>query len=231
MQNEIIDVLTDRLRVLMREHGVKAAPLARRAQLNESAVRDILRGRSKNPGIVTLNKIASVMNLRPSALFEAQVGWPVVGVIEGEGEVRDAKEGEEATDTIPNPFFFNRADNYAGLLNRSSAIEPLAFLGDYVLFEMHSAGIREADIGRPCYCELKDGRRVVRVTRMGDSPSRLHLSPVGLYGSPELNVEVVSASRVVMSLPSEFVPNLPEPTHESSSALHEDKAAYTAAKK
>lgn len=231
MQNEIIDVLTDRLRILMREHGVKAAPLARRAQLNESAVRDILRGRSKNPGIVTLNKIASVMNLRPSALFEAQVGWPILGVIEGEGEVRDVNPGEESSEVIANPFFFNRAENYAGLLNRSSAIEPLAFLNDYVLFEMHTAGIREADIGRPCFCELKDGRRVIRVTRMGDSPSRLHLSPVGLYGSPELNVEVTTASRVVMSLPREFVPNLPEPTHEGSSALHESGARYVAAKK
>lgn len=228
MENDIIDVLTDRLRVLMREHNVKAAPLARRAQLNESAVRDILRGRSKNPGIVTLKKIASVLSLRPSALFEASVPWPVVGVVDGEGLVRDVADGDDVRTDLPNPFFFHRAGDYSVLVNKSSALEPMAFSGDYLIFENHGQGLREADLGRPCFCVLADGRRVVRVARVGDSPNRVHLAPLGLYGSAERDVEVESVSRILLTMPADFIPNLPEPTHEGVDTLQEAPAAYAA---
>ncbi len=231
MENEIIDVLTDRLRVLMKEYGVKAAPLARRAQLNESAVRDILRGRSKNPGIVTLKKIASVLNLRPSALFEAPVGWPIAGVVESEGVVRDRTAADEVLEALPNPFFFNRVEELEALYNASSALEPMAFHGDFLVIEKHGQGVRESDLGRPCYCVLKDGRRIVRLPRMGDSPSKLHLAPIGLYGSPEMNVAVESTSRIILTLPSDFIPNLPTPTHDGGTTLHEEGAGYKAASK
>lgn len=231
MENDIIDVLTDRLRVLMREYNVKAAPLARRAQLNESAVRDILRGRSKNPGIVTLKKIASVLNLRPSALFEAEIGWQIEGVVAAEGEVENPSKKELTSTEVPNPFFFQRSGDYGALLNGSSALEPLSFTGDFLIFEKHDDSVRETDLGKPCICTLKGNRRVVRVPKMGDKSGKYHLTPVGLYGSPELNVDLVSASRIALSLPQEFVPNLPAPTHEVSGRLQEEKGVYKAAKK
>lgn len=223
---DIVDTLTDRLKVLMREHRVKAAPLARAAQLNESAVRDILRGRSKNPGIVTLKKIASVLNLRPSALFEAGQGWPVVGEIGADGVITSVSSDEVRPSEVENPFFAYRQDEFAALVDRSGSVAPLAYEGDYLIFRPLDGPIKEVDLGKPCVCELEDDRTLIRVPRLGDKSNCYHLTPLNLYGAPEMNVPLRRASRVSLALPAEFVPNLPNPTHEGSSALHEKQKGY-----
>lgn len=225
----VVDVLTDRLRALMKEHGVKAAPLARRAQLNESAVRDILRGRSKNPGIVTLSKIAGVLNLRASALYEEEQAWPVIGVVEGDGDIREATAKDLRPSRILNPFFANRSERFASALVRGTSLAPLAFDGDYLIFERPDAGVDEQAFGRPCVCQFEDGRLAVRAVRPGDSADRFHISSVGPYGGAEPNAALKAARRIAFVMPPNFVPNLPEPTHiPNSSVLHEDPAAYDA---
>ena len=232
MPVDIVDTLTDRLKVLMKEHRVKAAPLARAAHLNESAVRDILRGRSKNPGIVTLKKIASVLNLRPSALFEAGQGWPVVGAIGADGVISAVSSGEVFPEMVENPFFAYRQEDYVALVDRSGSVAPLAYEGDYLIYRPLDSAIDESAFGKPCVCELDDGRTLIRVPRPGDKPNCFHLTPINLYGAPEMNVPLKRASRIALALPAAFVPNLPDPTHPSGSeALHEAPAKYRAPKK
>lgn len=224
----VVDVLTDRLKVLMKEHGIKAAPLARRAQLNESAVRDILRGRSRNPGIVTLTKIASVLNLRPSALYEEDQSWPVLGAIEGDGQLRELTGDESNPARILNPFFQMRTERFGAILVQGSGLAPLAFDGDYLIVDRDVDGVKEADLGRPCLCQLEDGRRVVRAIRRGDEPGRHHLFSVGPYGASEPNAALQSATRIALVLPPAFTPDLPEPTHSSDmSVMHEEAPSYT----
>lgn len=226
---DIVDTLTDRLRILMKEHRVKAAPLARAAALNESAVRDILRGRSRNPGIVTLKKIASVLNLRPSALFEAGQAWPVVGAIGADGVISETSVDDEDAEHVENPFFAYRSEQFAALVDRSGSVAPIAFEGDFLIFMPREAGVEDKDLGRPCVCALEDGRRLIRVPRLGDQQDRHHLTPLNLYGAPEMNVALVSASRIVLALPSEFAPSLPEPTHlPKTNTVHEEQAGYKA---
>ncbi len=225
----VVEVLTDRLKVLMKEHGVKAAPLARRAQLNESAVRDILRGRSKNPGIVTLTKIAGVLNLRPSALYEEDQNWPVLGAIEGDGQLRELSKDEVRPSRVLNPFFAMRAERYGAILVQGSGLAPLAFDGDYLIVERDGSGVQDTDLGRPCLCTLEDGRKVVRAIRRGDEQGKYHLFSVGPYGASEPNAPLVSAVRIALVLPPAFVPDLPEPTHRGNpNVLHEDADAYSA---
>lgn len=229
---DIVDTLTDRLRILMREHKVKAAPLARAAKLNESAVRDILRGRSKNPGIVTLKKIASVLNLRPSALFEAGQSWPIAGSIGADGVVTTHDSDLNGVGFVENPFFAYRSENYLALVDRSGALAPLAYEGDYLIFQPRESGVLQSDLGRPCVCDLEDGRRLIRILRMGDTPTSFHLTPLNLYGAPQTNVSIVRASRVALALPADFAPDLPKPTHvPASDTLHEEQAPYGTAPK
>ena len=206
---EIIDVLTDRLRTLMKEHGVKAAPLARAAALNESAVRDILRGRSKNPGIVTLKKIASVLNLHPSALFEPGQVWPVVGKISEDGFIKSLSSSSRADYAIENPFFSYRDGDFEAAKVEGEHIAPLAFEGDYVIFVRKERGVDEDDIGRPCVCTLECGAKVVRIVRRGDRPAAYHLTPVSMFGAPEKNVSLAASARIAVVLPSEFVSGPP----------------------
>jgi len=54
-------VLQSELRRRMVEHGFNQKSLARAADLNETAVRDILKGRSLNPRIDTLGALAGVL--------------------------------------------------------------------------------------------------------------------------------------------------------------------------
>ena len=220
----IIDTLTDRLRIVMRDYNVKAAPLARRASLNESAVRDILRGRSKNPGIVTLAKIAGVLELRPSALFEAGETWPVVGDVSGDGEITDPVFAEDEADGVENPFFYYREQPLSALKVKGGAVAPLAFEGDYLAYMPRESGVSEDDLGRPCVCVLADGRKLVRIVRMSEEGGKYHLAPVNLYGSTETNVALTSASRVMLTLPKSLAPDLPRPTHPADpNVLHEEQ--------
>lgn len=65
------EIVRTNLRRLLEETGLKAAPAARAAGLSESAIRDILRDRSKNPGIETLDKIACVFGISLEELIRA----------------------------------------------------------------------------------------------------------------------------------------------------------------
>lgn len=76
----LIEGVRSRIIAAMAAQQIRAAPLAKRAGLNESAVRDILRGRSLNPGIVTMRKIADALEVRP--------GWLAFG----EGDAHDSHD-------------------------------------------------------------------------------------------------------------------------------------------
>lgn len=53
----------NRLRALMKERGISARALSRAAGLNESGVRDVLSGKSRDPGTATLAAIARALNV------------------------------------------------------------------------------------------------------------------------------------------------------------------------
>lgn len=227
MTIDIVDTLTDRLRTLMKEHRVKAAPLARKANLNESAVRDILRGRSKNPGIVTLKKIASVLNLRPSALFEADQAWDITGVITANGAIEAPEKSGEEVSAIENPFFAYRDEKFEAIAVSGESVAPLAFDGDFLIVESRDAGVDDADFGRPCVCTLENGERLVRILRPGADDTSFILMPLSVFGTPETNVRLLAAARIAFVLPAQMAPNLPDATHEGSTALHEERASYS----
>ena len=58
-----VDAVRDRLRAAMAAKGVAAKPLAKKAKLGETAVRDLLEGRSDNPRIKTLSAIAGALGV------------------------------------------------------------------------------------------------------------------------------------------------------------------------
>lgn len=66
--------LKQRLALAMTARKLKAAQLARRANLNASAVRDIMHDRSRNPGMLTLAQIAGVLDVSPGWLAYGEPG-------------------------------------------------------------------------------------------------------------------------------------------------------------
>lgn len=224
---DIVDVLTQKLRELMEEHQIRAAPLARRAQLNESAVRDILRGRSKNPGIVTLQKIASVMNLRPSALFEAGVKWPVIGQIESDGRLNRDREGLEGLDAVENPFLTTLNETYFVVLARGAAMTPLAYDGDYLIVSEAKEPIDDALLGRPAICDVDELGELACIPQLGGTGGVHHLAPINAFGAGHRDVKIKRISPILCALPARFTKSHIPVTHAGSHSVHEKKSSYT----
>jgi transcriptional regulator with XRE-family HTH domain len=61
--------LSENLEKLMRQHGLSQKGLSVKAGLNETAVRDILRGRSKDPQLSTVRALASVLQCKIEDLY------------------------------------------------------------------------------------------------------------------------------------------------------------------
>lgn len=223
---DIISVLTEKLKLLMTEHQIRAAPLARRAQLNESAVRDILRGRSKNPGIVTLQKIAGVMNLRPSALFEQGRRWPILGQLEAGGQLNRVSDSEIESGFVENPFLTLLNEPFSVVLVRGAAAAPLAYDGDFLVLEEPTDAPDIAHFGRPALCEITGVGELLGVPHLSASGDAFHLAPLNPFGAGHRDVRITRASQVVCALPARFFEMAPTPTHTGTLTVHEKNATY-----
>lgn len=62
--------LQERLEYIMEKQGIKPKTLSLEAGLNETAIRDILKGRSKNPRTDTTRKIANTLGVRHEWLVD-----------------------------------------------------------------------------------------------------------------------------------------------------------------
>lgn len=222
---EVVNVLTQRLKLLMQEHRIRAAPLARAAELNESAVRDILRGRSKNPGIVTLQKIAAVLDLRPSALFEAGALWPIVGTVGGGGRVSDSSEPS----FMENPFFALTPEGLSALRVEDDSLAPFAFVGDHLIFEQspESGTHDDLDDGRPRFCMTDGGHGEIRIVKPEHGAGSVSLLPMNPYAPAERNVRLKSTHAILFVIPASFGVMTTQQTHHSSSSVHETQSPFT----
>ncbi|MEO1330498.1 MAG: helix-turn-helix transcriptional regulator [Pseudomonadota bacterium] len=228
---DIIDVLTQKLRDLMAEHQIRAAPLARRAELNESAVRDILRGRSKNPGIVTLQKIAGVMNLRPSALFEEGDPWPVIGSIDADGHLNRDVSRLNGVTAIENPFLTLPPETYSAVLARGAATSPMAYDGDYLIASSPTEAISDELLGRPAIVEAKGVGELIGIPQVGAADGKYHLASINAFGAAHRDIEIVRAQPILLTLPNSFVTPHFLATHASSLAVNEKRSTYSGPRK
>ncbi len=225
---DIIDVLTQRLRDLMEEHRIRAAPLARRAQLNESAVRDILRGRSKNPGIVTLQKIAGVMNLRPSALFESGQKWPVIGEIDSDGKIRRLDQAGSAQEYLENPFLTFLDEPLSAIKACSAATAPLAYDGDYLVISPFTEEFDDSILGRPAVCELGDGVEMIAIPQVSSSADAYHLAAINAFSAGRRDATLRRVAPILLTLPARLALSEIPATHAGPLTVQEKKSSYAA---
>lgn len=76
-------ILQKRLRERMEELGVKPAPLAKKAGLGDSFVRDILRGKTRSPSADNLVKLSRALGTTPEYLTGIKTNDNIGGPIEG----------------------------------------------------------------------------------------------------------------------------------------------------
>ncbi|AZB54459.1 helix-turn-helix domain-containing protein [Cereibacter sphaeroides] len=68
----ISQTLADNLVRLIREHGTTASALALKCGFSQSAIHDIINGRSANPKVSTVGKIAETLGVPFAELFLSQ---------------------------------------------------------------------------------------------------------------------------------------------------------------
>lgn len=66
---KIAMLFASNLKAIMEMRGLDPAKLSRAAVMNPTAIYDILSGKSKNPRLDTVEKIANALDVPPSALF------------------------------------------------------------------------------------------------------------------------------------------------------------------
>ena len=90
MEREIRTIVADNLKDLMEPRNLSANRLAALAGLSYTSVYDILTGKSKNPRIDTLQKIAGKLGVPLTDLFEGsnsrQIRSTLLAAFEGLGE-------------------------------------------------------------------------------------------------------------------------------------------------
>lgn len=133
----IIERMIRRIESLMAEKNVKPAPLAKAAQLNVSAIRDIFRGRSQNPGVVTIEKIARMLGTTSSYLLRPDADVPVTGIVAPDGfSIRWVPEEEVANfEPLQLDFQIDTPGSHYGIGAPGGVLMPVAKADDIFLFE------------------------------------------------------------------------------------------------
>jgi transcriptional regulator with XRE-family HTH domain len=183
-------VLQKRLRELMAEKGLKAAPLARAAQLGESYVRDILRGRAQYPTAERLARLAEALDTTPDYLTgmsgNAQDGAVLRGSpLEFAGFVQAGafrpvdeyfnQDGIEVPEFVTAHKKYKKAKQFAWRVVGSSMDQANLRDGMWVV------GVKYNDFLEH-YGDIESGRLVVvERKRYGDSERELTVKEVKFY--------------------------------------------------
>jgi transcriptional regulator with XRE-family HTH domain len=68
-RTQLVQIVSENIQLVMAEKDLNAAEVARRAELNPTAVYDILKGKIRSPRIDTIEKIAGAMHVSPLSLM------------------------------------------------------------------------------------------------------------------------------------------------------------------
>lgn len=174
----------------MDERGIKAKPLAIAAGLGETAVRDILKGKTNTVQVGTLHKIAEILDWPVSDLIgEEEV--PVGGKIGAGGVVLFEEDAEKRTVRRP-----------PGALGPLMALEvqgesmlPVYRDGDIIYIRRDHEGVLPQYIGEECAVHTLEGGTFLKVLASGSEPGLFTLRS---FNAADMeNVELVWAAPVL----------------------------------
>lgn len=182
------------LREAMERKAIKNKPLAQKAGLGETSVRDLLDNEDRDIKLGTLFKIAGALDTDIRDLIGGSPAVPLVGRVGAGGNiVYDEVIGE----TVPNP---------PGLTGQVEALEvqgtsmlPRYSNGDVVYISATMRGISEEDIGDFCAVRLKSGETYVKQLAYGSRPGFFTLR--SLNAEDIVDVEVEWAAPILFVMP------------------------------
>jgi phage repressor protein C with HTH and peptisase S24 domain len=182
------------LQAAMDRKGIKAKPLAKAASLGETAVRDILEGRSNDPRLGTLHKIAEALEV-PLENIIGSARVPLVGHI-GAGGAIAYFPTDDMESVIRPPL---AVGPMIALEVSGESMLPKYEPGDVIYVRRDHDGVLPEYLGEYCACHLSDGGTYLKILTAGPDGGRYTLR--SLNAADMTNVEVIWATPVLFIMP------------------------------
>ncbi len=181
------------LRRLMALKDIKAKPLAKKAGLGETAVRDILEREGGDMRVGTLHALAGALDTTVDQILGARaIG--VVGRIGAGGSVIYAEHDLGDVPRPPGVTFAVEALEVEG-----SSMLPRYSSGDVVYIAREHDGVEEEDIGEICAIRLVSGETYIKQLTHGSRPGFFTLRSTN--AEDIIDVEIEWATPIIFVLP------------------------------
>jgi repressor LexA len=193
--SETIDMSTVKrnLRRLMTKAGIGAKPLAKKARIGETAVRDILEDRSSNPRINTLSSIAAALEVSLSEIL-TDAGVAVVGRIGAGGSIIFEDAGE--VERVGRPPDVD--GELIGLEVVGNSMLPKFDPGDVIYISRDHEGVIPEYVGAYCACRLTTGETYLKKLAAGRTPGRFTLRSLNAEDMEEVELSWATPVRAIL---------------------------------
>lgn len=197
-----IDAIREEIERAMKLRGFSKRSLSKKAELSESAVRDLL-SRTDNPGIDTLHRIAEALEMPTDQLTGAALKVPVLGKIGAGGEILfTGCPDQEICDPdsyqmVPRPPMV--VGRLMALLVVGASMLPKYEDGDVIYVRRDHDGLLPSYLGKHCAVRTADGGTFLKMLSAGSQAGCYTLRSLN---APDMeNVEVEWASPVLFVMP------------------------------
>ena len=182
------------LREAMARKGFRNKPLAIKAGLGDTSVRDLLDNEDRDIKLGTLLKIAGAMDLDIGELIGSGRTVPLVGRVGAGGNILYE---EVAGLDAPRPA--GLGGEVEALEVEGSSMLPRYSSGDIVYIEKDIRGVREEHVGEFCAVRLVSGETYLKQLAHGSKPGFFTLR--SLNAEDIVDVELEWATPIILVLP------------------------------
>ncbi len=190
-----------RLQGLMDEHNIKRKPLAKKAGLGETAIRDIFEAKRQDVRIGTLVRLADVFDLTVDELIgEPQIA--LSGRVGAGGEVLFSQEDHETEEMAPRPPGAHR--KIMALQVVGSSMLPKYEDGDIVYVDRSVDGIGPDAIGEYCAIRTADGGTFLKILSRGSVQNKYTLRSLNAPDMEDQDIVWAAPVRWVRQRPRGF---------------------------
>ena len=182
------------LRKVMARKGVKNKPLAKKAGLGETSVRDLLDNEDRDIKLGTLHKIAGALDVDIGELVGTGNMVPLVGRVGAGGNILYEEVGDQLAPKPPGA-----PGEIEALEVQGTSMLPRYSSGDIIYISTANRGVHDEDVGDYCAVRLVTGETYVKLLAYGSKPGFFTLRSLNDDDIPD--VELEWAAPVVFVMP------------------------------
>ncbi|WP_421907096.1 helix-turn-helix domain-containing protein [Mameliella sp.] len=203
------------LKAVMSSRGLKDAPLAERAGLGTSFIRDLYRKKAASPKLENALRIADALDLTVEEIIAAADGLPAANSITIAGKVGagarvpvfDAYEKGDGPQVEAPPGL--PTTGIVAVEIQGDSMEPVFSAGDLLFYSRNSHdGVPVEVIGKRCVCEDENGMGWVKLVRLGRDEGSFDLHSFNDASPTMYGVRLKWAAPVRLHWPADLVRKL-----------------------